>query len=89
MQARHPYLYYLIDPSFQRVSRLFVLSFDNNNDRIAITGNFLPKLEIKDYNVIIGGQNFFDETVKDHMAAYDNIRRITTGQSNDDTICCN
>ena len=89
MQARHPYLDYLIDPSFHRVSRLFVLSFDNNDDRIAVTGNFLPKLEIKNYNVMIDGQKFFNETVKNHMAAYDNIPRITTSQCNDDTICCN
>ena len=27
------YLYYLIDPSFQRVNRLFVLSFEDNARR--------------------------------------------------------
>ena len=27
------YLNYMIDPSFHRVNRLFVLSFENENDR--------------------------------------------------------
>ena len=33
----------LIDPSFQRVNRLFVLSFENENGRTAHTGYYLPK----------------------------------------------
>ena len=38
---------YLIDPSFQGVNRLFVLSFGNENDRKANTGYYLPKVVIK------------------------------------------
>ena len=51
---------YLIDLSFQGVNRLFVLSFKNNDDRKAHTGYFFPKVKIKDYNVMINGQNVFD-----------------------------
>ena len=29
-------------------------------DRKVRTKYYIPKLEIKDYNVIIGGRNFFD-----------------------------
>ena len=32
--AQNRYLNYLINPSFQGVNRLFVLSFENENDRI-------------------------------------------------------
>ena len=32
-QAQNRYLDFLIDPSFQGVNRLFVWSFENNNDR--------------------------------------------------------
>ena len=42
IRHQNTYLYYLIDPSFHRVNNLFVLSFENNDDR---TGNrmFFPK----------------------------------------------
>ena len=32
-QARNNNLHYLIDPTFRNVNRLFVLSFENENDR--------------------------------------------------------
>ena len=32
MQAQNAYLDYLIDPSFQGVNKLSVLSFENNNN---------------------------------------------------------
>ena len=58
MQAPNPYLDYLIDPSFQGVNRLFVLSFENSADRTAHTKHYHPTVEIRDYNVTIDGQNF-------------------------------
>ena len=54
-QNWNQYLDYLIDPSFQGVNRLLVLSFEDNPHRTRHTGCFLPKLEIKDYNVMIDG----------------------------------
>ena len=54
------YLDYLIDPSFQGVNRLFVSSFGNTTDRTLHTKYYLPTIEVKDYNVIIDGQNVFD-----------------------------
>ena len=64
IQAPNPYLDYLIDPSFQGVNRLFVLSFENNTDRTVHTKNYSPNAEIKSYNVIINGQNVFDQPLK-------------------------
>ena len=63
-QVPNPYLDYLINPSFEGVNRIFVLSFENATDRIVHTKYFLPTVEIKDYNVMIDGQNFFDQPVK-------------------------
>ena len=63
-QAQIRYLDYLTNPSFQGVNRLFVLSFENKVDREVHTGFFLPKVEIKDYNVVINGRNFFDQHIK-------------------------
>ena len=61
------YLVYLIDPRFQGVNRLFVLSVENNAHRARHTGNFLLKVEIKDYNAMIDGQNLFDQEWSEHI----------------------
>ena len=39
--------HYLFDPIFQRVNRLFVLSFENNDDGTTHTTYFLTKVVIK------------------------------------------
>ena len=59
IEHENPYLDYLIDPSFQGVTKLFLLLFENNYDRTVHTECFLPKVEIRDYNVTIDGENFF------------------------------
>ena len=48
-QAQNRYLDYLIDPRFQRVNRLFLLSFQNRADSEVPTGYFLPKVETRYY----------------------------------------
>ena len=53
------YSNYLMNPSFQEVKGLSVLSFENENDRTSHSTYYLPKVEIKDYNVMIDGRNFF------------------------------
>ena len=58
MQNR--YLNHLVDLSFQGVNRLFVLSFENEDDTTSHSTYYLPKVEIKDYNVMIDGKNVFD-----------------------------
>ena len=49
---------------------------------------YLPTVEIKDYNVMIDGRNFFDQPIKNDLKTYDNIRKIATGQGDDCTIRC-
>ena len=41
-QAQNRYLDFLIDPSFPGVNRLFVWSFENNNDRKSVWKYYLP-----------------------------------------------
>ena len=56
VQERSQYLHYLVDPSFQRVYRLSVLSFENNdNGRATYRSYYLPQVETKDHNVMIDG----------------------------------
>ena len=79
------YLDFLIDPSFQGVNRPFVLLFENKDDRTVHTKYYLPAVEIKDYNVMIDGQNVFDRPVKNDLRTYDNIGKIVIGQEGDYT----
>ena len=57
--AQNRYLNHLVDPSFQGVSRLSVLSFENEGDRASHSTYYLPKVEIKDCNVMIDGKLFW------------------------------
>ena len=62
--AQNRYLNYLINPSFQWVNRLFVLSFEDEDGRTSHSTYYLPKVEIKEYiDVMIDGINLFDQPV--------------------------
>ena len=86
--AQNRYLNYLINPSFQGVNRLFVLSFENETDRTSDSTYYLPKVKIKDYNVMIDGRNFFDQPINNMNKTYENIRKIATGKGDYYTIGC-
>ena len=47
---------FLTDSSFQGAGRLFVLLFENEDDRKVHRGYYLPEVEIKDCNVMIDGK---------------------------------
>ena len=49
---------------------------------------FLPSVEIKTYNVMINGENFFDQSIKNNKVTYENIRKIATGREDDYTTGC-
>ena len=66
---------------------LFVLAFENDDQRIS-NKRYLPNVEIKDYNVMIDGKNFFDQPINSNLKTYDNIRKVTAGQGDDYTTGC-
>ena len=77
MQAQVHYLDYLIDSSFQGVTRIFVLSFENNAVRTGHTGHtFFPKLEINKCNIMIDCCKFFVQPVKNDLRTNGNSRKI-------------
>ena len=76
-----------LEPRFQGVNRLFVLAFENDIQRTSAEGYYLPSVELKDYNIVINGENFFDQPVKNKVT-YENIRKIATGQGDDYTTGC-
>ena len=65
-----------------------VLSFEDEDGRISHSTYYLPKVEIKDYNVMIDGRNFFDQPRNSMTKTYENIRKNSTGQGDDYTTCC-
>ena len=88
LSAQNPNLNHLVEPSFQRVNRLFVLAFENDDNRTSFDLYYLPTVEIKDYNIMINGENFFDQIIKNNKATYENIRKIDLGQGDDYTTGC-
>ena len=92
-------LYELLNASFQGVKRLFVLVYfidappagGNSDDTAGIKNNkkyFLPRGEIKNYNVLIDGRNFYDQPINDIIKQYDEVRKVSTGYGDDYTTGC-
>ena len=53
----------------KKVNGLFVLSFENEEDKTTFSKYYTPKLEIKDFNVLIDGKShlmFQKRTKKRH-----------------------
>ena len=84
---------YLLDSSFQGVNRLFVLAFDDTNQPNKVERNdskkyFMPRVDIKKYNDLIDGRNFYDQPVSDQTRKHNDVRKITTGKGDDFTTGC-
>ena len=62
-QTKTNLLNHLIDPTFSRVNRLFVLLFENEEDRTSFLKYFVPKVEIKHFNVLIDENSSSDVPV--------------------------
>ena len=83
-----------LDASFQRFRRLFVVAFDNTDnrdkefERNSHTKYFLPRGNITNYNVLINGRNIYDQLINDLLKQYDEIRKTATGQGVDYTTGC-
>ena len=67
----------LIDPTFTNVNRLFVLAYQTADDRQSFSQFYLPKVMVKDFNVIIDKLAFFDLPIKTEEEAYEKIIGIS------------
>ena len=63
-QTKNNNLNYLTDPTFTKVNRLFVLSFENQNNRTSFSNNYVPNVQIKYFNVLINGKTFLSMPTK-------------------------
>ena len=83
-----------LDVSFQDVSKLFAVAYEtdgierNANTEESRRSCYLPRAEIKDYNVLIDGRNFYDQNVNSSIVRYDEILKMTTGKSEDYSTGC-
>ena len=73
-----------INPNFQQKGK----TFEIENYRKINKNNYLAKVEIKDYNVMSDGKNFFDWPVKNDMRVYHKVFKIATGWGGDCTTSC-
>ena len=72
IQSSNNGLNYLMDPTFTKVNRLFVLSFERNAERDrrdSFSHYYVPNYETKDFNVLIDGKGFFDLLIKNEEKA--------------------
>ena len=81
----------LLDAGIPGVNKLFVMGFnDVDGDPNQMVRNnhrkyFLPKVDIKDYNVLIDGRNFYDQNISGDFKKYEELRKVMTGKGEDYT----
>ena len=73
----------LIDPTFTNVNKLFVLAYQNAYDRQSFSQFYLPRVMVKDYDVIIDKLAFFDLPIKPEEEAYE--KNIDISRNNEYT----
>ena len=61
------------------------MTFEDENGRTSSSKYYIPKVTIKDYNVKTEDKRFFDQPINNDIKAYENIRKIATGQGDDYT----
>ena len=70
--------YINLDPSFQGANRLFLMVSSraddqpNRNDRRKY---YLPRIDLKKYNVIIDGRNFYDNLIESNIENIENKKK--------------
>ena len=89
---KNDHIRYLLDSSYQGATR-FALAYRDCGGANRITADshrryVLPRVKIENYNIEIDGRNFYDQSINDSIKQYDEIRKISTRQSDDWTTGC-
>ena len=82
--------YINLDPSFQGIDRLFFMAYNNTENDNQATRNdqrkyYLPRIDIKKYNVIIDGRNFYDNPIESDIEKYRELKKVMIGKTEDCT----
>ena len=78
-----------LDPSFQDVNRLFLMAYSRADDDQATRNGqrkyYLPRIDLKKYNVIIDGRNFYDNPMESDIEKYRELKKVMIGKGEDYT----
>ena len=82
-----------LDSSCQGMNRWFVLAYEGGANRVTADSHkryFLPRVEVKNYNIEFDGRNCYDQPINnkktnDLIKQYDELRKVSTGQGDDYT----
>ena len=81
--------YINLDPSFQGVNRLFVVAYSRaDNNQPTKNGQrkyYLPRIDLKKYNVIIDGRNFYDNPIESDIEKYRELKKVMIGNGKEYT----
>ena len=80
--------YINLDPSFQRVNILFIMAYSTEGGQPSINSHekyYLPRIDLKKYNVIIDGINFYDNPTKSDIEKYRELKKVMVGKGEDYT----
>ena len=80
--------YINLDPSFQGVNRLFVMSYNIANGQPTRNGQrkyYLPRISLNKYNVIIDGRHFYDNPIEGDIEKYRELKKVMIGKGEDYT----
>ena len=83
-----------LDTSFQGVSKLFAAAYKtddikrNANAEESSRRYYLPRVEIKNYNVLIDGRNFYDQNVNSSIVRCIELLKMTTRRPEDYSTGC-
>ena len=77
-----------LDPSFQGVNRLFLMAYDRAAGQATRNGQrkyYLPRIDLKKYNVIIDGRNFYDNPIESDIKKYRELKKVMIEKGEDYT----
>ena len=80
--------YINLDPSFQGVDRLFVMTYNRVDGQPTRNGQqkyYLPRIDLEKYNVIIDGRNFYDNPIENDIEKYRELEKVMIGKGEDYT----
>ena len=78
--------YISLEPSFQGVNRLFIMAYSRVAGQPTKNGQrkyYLPRVDLKKYNVIINGRNFYDNPIESDIEKYRELKKVMIGKGED------
>ena len=80
--------YISLDPSFQGVNRLFIMTYSRVNNQPTKDSQrkyYLPRVDLNKYNVITDGRNFYDNPIESDVKKYRELKKVMIGKGEDYT----